>query len=259
MDNVKWPHLGFVVYDRNSSDRSIALIKSILEQNYPKDKIHVCYVDNASDNDTYKYVSNYMYSNGFHNKTVEADVTIKDGQSKSGVHCVAVRANQKVGPSICKNLGIGVLKDKLEAVIICEPDTILKESTGSRLVLEWLQSPNQIGISYSDYEVNNITTNIRTINYLPPFNLKYVIRELDRINVFLLSIQAVDTVGLFDNTLCFGENYDLFLKVSSKFMVSQVAETLYEYNIYGESAVKPIDYQTLSMLKCAYTVVSDDK
>ena len=179
-------------------------IDSAVAQDY--DNLSICVVDDCSTDNSWNIIEKY-----------------KDCPRRF----IGLKTEQSSGPSKARNLGIENTLDFTDVYAILDADDAYFKSKVSTLVAE-LSDPN-VGVVYADYITLN-TDGIYTNEYKQPFDLLKLHNECIVHSGSLIRKQALldvkEPTGFYDETLRTCEDYDLWLRISQKYMMIHVPEFL---------------------------------
>lgn len=136
------------------------------------------------------------------------------------------RLDQNVGPSIARNIGIRETITDTDIFVFLDADDAYccKESIG--LMLRKIECVPRVGLVYSDEEIDDVMRGVRWKHYKEPFSIENHLKGDIIGGNYMITAEALKTVGLFDEEMRVGENYDLTVRVARKFLPIHVAEEL---------------------------------
>ena len=154
------------------------------------------------------------------------------------------------GPAAAKNKGIVASRGKYVATLDSD-DIWLSQKL--EMQTKHLDSNGKVGLVYTDaYMVDSDGTrthNVTSFAQYAPFS-GYVLDKLI-LNNFIPSLTVMvrrtvlDTVGLFDESLLIGEDWDLWLRIASQFPIDFVDAPLGERRIHGGNITRESEVRML--------------
>lgn len=194
-------------------------IKSVLNQTFQDLKIIV--VDDASEDNTEGVVK------GFDNEKIEY-----------------IRLEAHKGEAGTRN--IGIINSNAEYIaFLDDDDEWLPEKL--RLQVELLDnSPPKVGGIYTGYiRVNK--TNGRILGQRIPEKRGYIYKDMSFGNVIggpsfvLLRRKCFERVGIFDENIVYGTDYDMWIRISKEFHFDYIGEPLVKYHIHENQLTNDLE------------------
>lgn len=238
-------------------------IESALSQQYPKGRHHICVIDCGSTDDTTKVAYDKLIKRLPHNKEEDDRVQIYKGMDGDARMCL-VRGKSTMNASQCWNLAINLMADTTDLHIynkMCGNDIIYgsKIAHGVNFIM---QDPARIGVVYADYDSYDAKKGVTVREFKPPYNKKRLLKECFIFSESVISKKVfqhlLEADGyIYDENIGGTEdepfktslaNYDMWLRTSSKFMITHIPESMTHYNIPksnemdSESFVKSLTY-----------------
>ncbi len=143
------------------------------------------------------------------------------------------------GPSFARNRGIALSRDFTDLYAFLDSDDIYEQGKLTKSVQIWMTAPDIIGGVYSDYDTVN-SEGIRHREYKIPYSRESLLRDCIINCDSLVSKAAIDAVGGFDETLRVCEDYDLWMRVSEKFILAHIPESLVTIRIGEHSSTDTV-------------------
>jgi glycosyltransferase involved in cell wall biosynthesis len=144
---------------------------------------------------------------------------------QNGTQLLAICYKEAHGPAFARNRGIQALWADTDIYGILDADDTWKPGRIRRCVQEFLREP-AIGMVYTDYETHNQHTGLVIREFKEPFDRGRLLQDCIATNACFLSKRALETVGLYDEKMRVAEDYDLFLRISERFLLWHVPEAL---------------------------------
>ncbi len=196
----------------NDEDYIEEAICSLLKQTFVD--FEALIVDDGSDDNTFEIIKSFQ------------DPRIK-----------IIKNNKFIGHSLCNNLI--TKKSKSPYIVFTESNYLLLNKAVSRM-LEKINSSNNIGLVHSHNIIADKNGNItrdafhrsfRDMGYFTRKEMDYKNEilykglELDGLRIYRKD--AIDRIGMFDETIKYVENYDISLRILDKFEIAFLPELVY--------------------------------
>lgn len=143
----------------------------------------------------------------------------------NGIPTAGFRYDKAGGPSRARNTGIKLLWDSVDLFCFLDSDDEYRPGKIAQSVNKFLFSPN-VGAVYSDYDTYNDKTGLLYREYKEPFSRQRLMQECIINNNSMVSKQALDMVGGYDEEMRTCEDYDLWMRVSERFIITHIPEAL---------------------------------
>lgn len=225
------PKVNVVICNYNYGKWILGAISSAINQVYPNLSITV--VDDCSTDDSWQLLQKNIFRSRPHenlsNKSFEHKRVFIDGPVAKQIQLDAIRLVKNGGPSNARNVAIELGLDKNDMFAILDADDEMYENKIARCVIESLQATS-VGVVYADYDILNVTENTLTREYKEVFSKNRLLESCIVHSGALIKKQAlIDTkeeTGFYDYRIKGPEDYDLWLRISEKFMILHVPESL---------------------------------
>lgn len=239
------PPLVTVVIANHNYGRYIEdAIRSALEQSYPA--INIVIVDDGSTDDSWSKIHNCLFKKNQHSKDTNDFLEKKEcniDRSGQNTKITAFKIKQQVGPSEARNLAISTSIGNTDYYAILDADDIYYKDKVIELVNVAIQSPN-IGVVYGDYDILNVDTGITNREYKQPFCSRKLQEECIVHSGALISAQALEATkevtGYYDANLRCAEDYDLWLRISEKYIIVHVPKSLSLVRTHQENSTNSV-------------------
>lgn len=235
------PMVTVLIANHNYLDYIDSAIDSAVNQDYPK--LGIVFVDDASTDDSWDHIHKKIFKSIPHEKQENEVAHYKTGIFNSRPIC-AIRLKENYGPSQARNFGIDASLSHTDAYVILDVDDVMYPNKVTTLVGCSLQSP-QIGVVYADYDIVNTDTGIITTEYKEPFSYQRLTEECIVHSGSLITKQALEAVkdnfGYYDREMRTCEDYDLWMRISEKFMICHVPETLTLVRVQPKNSSVTVD------------------
>lgn len=157
------------------------------------------------------------------------------------VPTTVLRYEQAAGPAAARNRGMEAEWAWADAFALLDSDDAYAPSKVSRSVARLAASPD-VGAVYSDYDtVTDDGTVVR--QYKEPFCRRRLLQECIVNCDSVVRKSALEAVGVFDESLRTCEDYDLWLRLSERYLLSHLAEPLVTIRVgpHSSSATVPTE------------------
>jgi glycosyltransferase involved in cell wall biosynthesis len=217
------PRVTFIIAHHNYQEYLDSAIKSALNQTYPN--IHICIIDDCSqDQKSVKDIVN-KYEEPTHG-TQTQNLMMECGNKITTVYIT----DRPRGPSYARNRGIEYCWENSDIFAILDADDENYPEKIEKCVRVIQEYPNEIGAVYCDHLTLNTITNTSLIEYRKPFDLYLLLQECIVHSGSVITKMALEhtkeDVGFYDEDMRTCEDYDLWMRISEKFMIAHIAEPL---------------------------------
>lgn len=197
-------------------------LSSVIHQTLTPNRVIV--VDDGSTDATYSLVSEYAKTS-----PVEIKLVRKENGGLSSARNAGIKEGTAPFIAFLDADDLWV-KEKLEKQVAVFENAILKN----------------IGLVYCNYDVIDVAGVVHYKNYKAPLDIKrmrgMVFQELLERNKIassgsgvLIKREVFDSIGLFDETLRWGEDWDMWLRIAEKYEVDFVEEVLVHIRKHTEN------------------------
>lgn len=235
------PMVTVLIANYNYEEFLDTAIESSLNQDYPK--LGVVIVDDGSTDGSWKKIHDLLFKDIPHEKKETPNGIYKNGVVNNRPVC-AIKLAANVGPSQARNFGIEACINHTDAFMVLDVDDVMYKNKVTRLVGCMIQSP-QIGVVYADYDIINTETGAKTTEYKEPFSYFRLLQECIVHSGSLITSKALEAIrdqfGYYDHNMRTCEDYDLWLRIGTKFMICHVAEPLTLVRVQPKNSTATVD------------------
>lgn len=206
-----------VIPCHNHKSYILGALESVDEQDYPYKEIVV--VDDASTDGLMEYLNTIVLKNG------------------TPIH--KIRNEQALGPSGARNVGIKYIinsSNSPDIIGVLDADDRYLSGKLSKSVPYIEKDPYFVGLVFSDLLIYDERTGRVVIEFKEPFDRSRLERECNISNAPLINKLALGLVGLYDEEMRTCEDWDLWLRITEKFVAIHIPEPLQLYNVTGFNA-----------------------
>jgi glycosyltransferase involved in cell wall biosynthesis len=197
-------------------------IDSVLNQDYQG--LQLCIIDDGSTDDSCEVIHKKL----FQNEECEIQQLGKI-RVLQRIKIVFLQLPQSTGPSQARNIGIEATKNDTDIFFVLDADDMMLPSKVSKFINKFKRYP-AVGVVYADYDILNVDTGNVLREYKWPFSRRKLLEEcIVHSGAAIRKEALIDTVeqtGYYDNRLRCAEDYDLWLRISEKYLISHIPEVL---------------------------------
>ncbi len=238
-------------------------ISHFMSHKYPKDKHHLFLIDNCSADDTYKKLYELTLKKIPHSNAEKFGYKIKSGNG------ITIMRTPEVQPaSVCWNAAIELTKSNTDVYSKIGGNDLMKPDKTMKCVQTMMQDKARIGVVYADYDSFDVQKHVYTREFKPPYSKRLLARDCCVFSESFFNTDVVDHLKevdgyVYDEAICGTKeepfktslaNYDLWIRISNKFMICHIPESLTCYTIpqsnemESESFKKSLEYLSAKMV-----------
>lgn len=234
------PHVNVVIANYNYEKWICNAIDSALNQTYSN--ISITIVDDMSTDNSWSVLHKKYFKSNPHERisygNYESKFVKLTGKNKNDITLTAIRLDKNSGPSKARNVGIEYSINTADAFMILDADDEMKPNKVARMLQELLASP-VIAVVYGDYDIFNLENGLCIREYKESFSIRRLLGSCIVHSNALIRKQALldvkDSNGFYDERIKGPEDYDLWLRISSKYMIMHIPESLSKVRITGSN------------------------
>lgn len=194
-------------------------INSALNQTYPT---KICIVDDGSDIQIDE-LNELIFKEG----EIEFVTSYKDiGTVVASPTKTLIKLHKNYGPSRARNIGIKYFWSSSDVFMILDADDIMVPNKVERFVEEYEKDKEGTAVIYADYLIYDLDKKTMVQEFKKPYDKRLLNYECIVHSNSLVSKKAFEECGLYDETLRVCEDYDLWKRISKKFMIRHIPEFL---------------------------------
>ena len=215
-------NVGVIILCRNNADTVLNAIHSVIKQDYPY--IYMVIINDGSTDKSEATIRQILTD-------VKTDTLDEDGESFTvgmiGLTPTILIGHAKVdGDAISKNKGILALWQSVQYYTILEAHNTFFPSKVSKCVAV-AEADKNVGLVY--HSLIAFTDDISYTDFAPPYDRDILeISPLVPVGA-LISRSAFEAVGSFEHTLTKYDNWDLWLRVTERYMAIHLTDVLGNY------------------------------
>lgn len=233
------PVVTVVIPCHNHGDWVWDAIISAVRQDYPKEKLRVVVVDDGSTvkplNEVIADKVNVFSSiltdgtwNNFPDGSKALQLTVCD------VPVIAVCRPEAGGPSVARNVGIDVGNEGTDIFAFLDSDDVYHRRK-VRTSVEVFKRSENVGVVYSDYDTLR-ADGLKIREFKEPFSRDELARHCIVNCNSLVSAKAIRECGKFDEEMRVCEDYDLWMRISERFVIVHIPESLVTIRVGDHSS-----------------------
>ena len=206
--------------------------------------LQVFVVDDGSTDDSWKIV-NDLFESVTKENTV-ADLQLKSGKYKD-VQLTVVKRPLAGGPSAARNTGIKLTINHTDIYAMLDSDDEFYPNKVKKCVNLMSTNPQVIGAVYADYDTHDTNTGKTIREFKEPFSRRRLVEECIVHSGSVVNKTALEAVveetGYYDELMRTCEDYDLWKRISEKFIIAHIPESLTFVRITNESSTATVDQE----------------
>ena len=230
------PLVTAVIPLHNHADWVMDAVHSVAGQDYPNKRIVV--VDDGSTDNPSGAVMERLEGITLGPPDVEPITCLGTIRGTQVMFC---RFRQARGPSFARNYGVKAAWEGTDVFFFLDSDDVYEQGKLSRSVAKWQEAPEHIAVVYSDFDTLNPRTGLRVRQYKEPYSRERLVRECQPNCDSLVSKLALKECGLFDESLRTCEDYDLWLRLSERFVLVHLPESLVTIRVGDHSSTATVN------------------
>jgi glycosyltransferase involved in cell wall biosynthesis len=146
---------------------------------------------------------------------------------------------QAHGPSFARNWGCRVGFQGTDLFAFLDSDDLYAPTKVSRSVAAWQEHPQHIGVVYSDFDTLH-PGGLRLRQFKEPFSRKRLLEECLINCDSLVGAEAFAAVDGFDESLRTCEDYDLWLRLTERYLAVHIPESLVSVRVGAHSSTSTV-------------------
>ena len=154
---------------------------------------------------------------------------VEEKRKQSQVPIYFIQNRQAAGPSAARNIAIKTMWDETDLFMMLDADDLYLQDKVSKSVEKYMGSPEYIGIVYTDAIIKNIHTKTKIREFRRPFDREELEKECIISNTPLISKEALNSAGGYDENMRTCEDWDLWLRITETFIAIHIPEALHVY------------------------------
>jgi len=237
------PRVTFIIAHHNYQEYLDGCIKSALAQTYPN--IKICIIDDCSEDrqSLEDIVEKFDRVIRMENLSKTPNLDTHRGKKITTIYIT----DQNHGQAYARNRGIEDMWNDTDIFAILDADDENYPTKIEECIKPFLLHPNEIGAVYADTAIYNVDTQTLTHEYREPFDIYRLIQECIVHSGCLISKFAMENVlenGLvFDEDMPPCEDYDLWIRISERFMIEHVPQILTFVRVHSQNSTNTTTHE----------------
>tara|TARA_R110002020_G_scaffold18912_2_gene65306 strand:- start:2487 stop:3281 length:795 start_codon:yes stop_codon:yes gene_type:complete len=237
---MTFPSVTILIANYNDEEYLDRAIESAVNQDYPG-PLNICIVDDGSTDGSWSIIETYISNPAKDTAQTSLDVIFsqKEGGRFGATKIYAIK-NKNSGPSEARNVGIRYMIEKTDIFAILDSDDEMYENKVSECIKVFEQGEGIVGAVYADYDTLHVNTGKIIREFKEPFSRRRLVRECIVHSGSLISKEALEVAlentGYYDKTMRTCEDYDLWMRISEKFIIAHVPKSLTLVRVTGDNS-----------------------
>jgi glycosyltransferase involved in cell wall biosynthesis len=249
---MELPRVTFIIAHHNYQEYLDSCIKSALAQTYPN--VHICIIDDCSDGEDGSIVGETPLDKvmqPFLQNIISID-SDKNTQIYNTEKITLIKIKDRPrGPSYARNRGIEYMWDRTDIFAILDADDENYPTKIEKCVKVIMGAPQEIGAVYADHDTLNTTTGLSKLEYREPFDVhrlyaQCIVHSGSVITKYALE-HVKESTGYYDELMRTCEDYDLWMRISEKFLIVHIAESLSLVRVQPKNSTDTVAKQIWNM------------
>lgn len=226
------PRVTILIANYNDEEYIDGAIESAVNQDYPG-PLTICIVDDGSEDESWNIIRSYFDDE-------DGDVITKKNCGRFGhTDFIAIKIKNS-GPSEARNVGIKQTLEDTDIYAILDSDDEMYENKLSSCVSVFERGEGMIGVVYGDYDTFHVNSDRTIREFKEPYSRKRLVQECIVHSGSLVLKKALQSVleetGFYDKTMRTCEDYDLWMRISEKYIIAHVPESLTKVRVTGDNS-----------------------
>ena len=226
------PRVTILIANYNDQKYIDGAIESAANQDYPG-PLTICIVDDGSEDESWNIIRSYFDDE-------DGDVITKKNCGRFGhTDFIAIKIKNS-GPSEARNVGIKQTLEDTDIYAILDSDDEMYENKLSSCVSVFERGEGMIGVVYGDYDTFHVNSDRTIREFKEPYSRKRLVQECIVHSGSLVLKEALQSVleetGFYDKTMRTCEDYDLWMRISEKYIIAHVPESLTKVRVTGDNS-----------------------
>lgn len=221
--------------DENYIDRCI---ESAVNQDFPG-PLTVCIVDDGSEDESWDIITSYLKTPK-EDKIEEGIVLTSKNIGRFGRTNIIAIKSKNGGPSSARNIGINYTLEDTDVYAILDSDDEMYENKISSCTDLFAKGEGMIGVVYGDYDTVSTETGKTIREFKEPYSRRRLVQECIVHSGALILKDALQDVledtGYYDETMRTCEDYDLWMRISEKYIIAHVPKSLTKVRVTGDNS-----------------------
>ena len=233
------PVVTVLIANHNNGEYLSGCIDSVLKQDY-QGPIIVAVIDNGSTDNSWDIVERKCLKGNVKKTKEEDGLLVVEASTATNFSFLCIKTDLALGPSEARNVAIKRTLDRSFSYVTLDADDEMYPNKISRMLSVFKNDPMRIGAVYGDYDTLDTSSNKIIREYKEPFSRQRLVEECIVHSGSMVSAQAFleteEETGYYDRTMRVCEDYDLWMRISERFLIIHMPESLTLVRITGENS-----------------------
>jgi hypothetical protein len=140
------------------------------------------------------------------------------------------------GPSGARNRLIKLAWEPSDLFCMLDADDYYLPGKLTKSVYTILEDLESIGLVYTDATIYHENKNLSIREYREPYSRNRLEQECIVSNTPMISKKALEVAGLYDESMRTAEDWDLWLRITERFVAVHIPEALHVYRVTGSNS-----------------------
>ena len=250
------PRVTVLIPVHNDEKYIAKAIDSAVAQNY-SGLIQICVIDDGSKDGSWQVVQD-LYDTAIEKKDLTESIESEANFSFSGleltsgkykgVQLTVLKRSYAGGPSAARNSGIRLTINHTDIYAMLDSDDEFYPDKVRKCVSLITTDPKTIGAVYADYDTYDVNTCKTIREFKEPYNRRRLVEECIVHSGSVVSKLALEQViegsEYYDESMRTCEDYDLWMRISEKFLIMHIPEALTFVRITDQNSSAVVHKET---------------
>lgn len=238
------PRVTVLIPVHNDESYIAKAINSAVTQKY-SGLMQICVVDDGSTDESWKIIQD-LYDTKIEKQNLN-DLQLTSGKYRD-VQLTALKRPHAGGPSAARNTGIKLTLNHTDVYAMLDSDDEFYSDKIRKCASLMMTSPELIGVVYADYDTYDINTGKTIREFKEPYSRRRLVQECIVHSGSVVSKLALEQVAeeaeYYDESMRTCEDYDLWMRISEKFLILHIPEALTFVRITNQSSSAVVHKKT---------------
>ena len=240
------PKVTVIIANYNNEEYLDKAIESAFNQNY-EGSLCVCVIDDGSTDDSWDIIGTHFVNAARVDQSDKLETYYESNIGRfNNTTYIAIRQDN-AGPSAARNTGIAYTISDTDYYAILDADDEMYENKISKCIDVAIENKISIGVVYADYDTFHVATGKKIREFKEPYSRRRLIEECIVHSGSIINKLALEAVreetGFYDETMRTCEDYDLWMRISEKYILCHVPEALTLVRVTGENSSEVVNQE----------------
>ena len=236
MDN---PRVTVLIATYNDEEYLGQAIKSVFDQDYDG-PLCICVIDDGSTDNSWDVIGKHFVNSAAVSSSDGLEIYSESNLGRfENVTYMTIRQSN-AGPSAARNTCIEHTLNDTDVYAILDADDEMYEDKISTCVDVIKKDMDIIGVVYADYDTCHTDTKKTIREFKEPYSRRRLIEECIVHSGALIGKEALLSVkedtGFYDKTMRTCEDYDLWMRISEKYVIAHIPKSLTLVRVTGDNS-----------------------